>query len=80
MPIALWTGSSINTEIVDSSLIDSPLSSLPERIRAWRKQTIITGEKEITRKRLTLLWDDPNQLPPTLLKKPCKAPGKAKGM
>jgi len=75
MPVALWPGEPLtNTEPLASLLSSDALNSLPGKIWEWRKEAIVRGEEYDSAHSLTLLWDDPYRLPPTVTAPPFGVP------
>ncbi|HVB24714.1 MAG TPA: hypothetical protein VNG51_22445 [Ktedonobacteraceae bacterium] len=67
MPVALWPREPLtNAEALTSLLSFNALHSLPGKIWEWHKEAIIRGEEHDVANTLTLLWDDPYRLPPTV--------------
>ena len=67
MPVALWPREPINnTEELTSLLSCNTLNLLPRKVWEWRKNAVIREEEHDIGNHLTLLWDDPYRLPPTV--------------
>ena len=81
IPVALWPKKQIDSlseksirEAYNSLLLKCDFSALP--IIIWHKRLDALKEKQRLVHYLTLLWDDPNRLPPDAKAEPLRAPMK----
>lgn len=72
VPIALWPREQTNYpkelhELFLELVSHYPLSQLPALVKQQRQEAITSGKQQHQGYHLTLLWDDPNRLPPSAM-------------